>query len=91
MTQQLQSPEIEAMLSDPHVQEVVQKALMWVQFGHQVYFKWTCGGCGERAAADKPQALHTGWRHEECGYVTKTVDGELGFILIIRSGESAEE
>lgn len=71
------------MLRDPHVREVNLNAIEQVTAtGGQVYFKWTCGGCGERALANNPNSLHTSFKHEECGYTTRTEDGDLGFLLM---------
>ena len=75
--------EIDRMLTDAHVIEVVSKAQQVLEHGSEVYYKWTCRGCGERAIANQPNALRASWLHEDCGYITKTVDGDLGFLLVI--------
>ena len=74
--------EIEQMLSDPKTSDVIEKANSAIQRGCIVHFKWTCLGCGKRAIADEPNSLHASWLHTDCGVETRTVDGDLGFLLI---------
>lgn len=69
---------------DPHISEVLALANVQIAAGHIVLFKWTCKGCGERATSLEPNALHVGYLHEDCGYKTLTVDGDLGFMLVMR-------
>ena len=72
---------IEQMLADPKTRDVIDKAYLAIQRGCIVHFKWTCSSCGERAIADEPNSLHTSWLHTDCGVETRTVDGDLGFLL----------
>ena len=74
---------IEEMLLHAHVAEVWAKAQATPP-GSTVFFKWTCGGCGERVAADQDNTLHTSYLHTDCGYETRTVDGDLGFALLLK-------
>ena len=75
---------IHDMMADPHITDVFSKATEESSFGNSlIYFKWTCGGCGARAVADDPNSLYTLFKHDECGYTTKTVDGDLGFMLVL--------
>ena len=75
------------MLADPHVKRVNADAIEKTQMtGGKVYFKWTCGSCGERATCGKPNSLYCAFTHEDCGYTTKTIDGDLGFALIFPTG-----
>ena len=75
---------IDDLLADQHVREVREQALATPQ-SSVFYYKWTCGGCGKRAISDIPFMLNTSYRHVEegCGYETRTVDGDLGFLLLI--------
>jgi len=77
---------IREMMSDPHVKDVMSKADLLIQAGHDVYFKWTCGVCGERVMSEKPNILNTSYLHEDCGFETKTVEGDLGFLLVMKAG-----
>ena len=74
---------IEEMFLDPHVAEVWAKAQATPP-GSTVFWKWTCNGCGERAASDEENILHTSYKHSDCGYETRTVDGDLGFALLLQ-------
>lgn len=74
---------INRLLSDPHVSEVLGKADEAISQGGSVYFKWTCRGCGERATSEDRNGLHPAYLHEDCGYTTDTVDGDLGFVLVL--------
>ena len=71
---------IEEMLLNPHVAEVWAKAQATPP-NSTVFWKWTCGGCKERVASDEENILHTSYKHLDCGYETRTVDGDLGFAL----------
>ena len=74
---------IEEMLADPHVAEVVEKFQLRPA-NSTAYFKWTCGSCGERVTCDQPNSLFTSFIHEDCGYETRTQDGDLGFLLVMQ-------
>mgnify|MGYP003394617454 CR=1 FL=1 len=75
---------LETTLLDPHVREVMTKAEN-TPHGATIFWKWTCGGCGQRVASDEENTLHTSYKHTdpECRYETATVDGDLGFALLI--------
>lgn len=81
---------IENMLLDPHVLEVLTKAESTPE-GSTVYYKWTCQGCGERVTCDIPNSLYTSFLHVDCGYETLTVEGNLGFLLLIGEGWGEKE
>lgn len=60
--------------------------------GALTYFKWTCGGCGERVTANDPNTVLTKAKHEEkgdgtpCGYITDTTITGGNFMFILRAG-----
>lgn len=78
------------MMNDPHVMDVVRKANALIREGGTVYFKWTCQACGQRATCVEPNALHTSYLHEDCGAETKTINGDLGFLLVIKPKETPD-
>lgn len=73
---------IEEMFLDSHVAEVWAKVQNTPE-NSVVYYKWTCGGCGERVTSDQENSLFTSFIHLDCGHETKTVDGNLGFALLL--------
>ena len=75
------------ILQDKHVAEVLQRVLEVISRGGKVFFKWTCGGCRERAATEEVNTLHTSWVHEDCGYETATVNEDLGFFVVFSREE----
>lgn len=78
---------IEAMLLDPHIGEVLAKAQEVVAGGRAtIYYQWTCRGCGERVMCDDANSLYTSLTHLDCGYETPTIDGDLGFALLMKPG-----
>ena len=83
---------IRELLADQHVADVYAKAEYVMSLGNTVHFKWTCKGCGERVMCETPDSLFTSFIHEDCGYETRTIDGNLGFLMIakLNKGETNE-
>lgn len=81
---------LEKLLSDPHVMEVVERAHASREMGATVYFKWTCRGCGERATVNKANTLTASFIHEDCGYLTRAEDGDLGLLTIFTPGRRGQ-
>lgn len=79
---------IEEMLLDSYVLDVLSKANEYIKNGGKIFFKWTCKSCGERATSSESNGLHHSYSHDECGYTTKTIEGDLGFLLIVASGKN---
>ena len=76
-------------LNDPHITSVIEhasKALSTMQSipsTAEAWFlaKWTCVGCGERIVATEKNTWHMAWHHEDCGEITLTIDGNLGYLI----------
>ena len=85
-----QAKVISELYADPHTADVIAKADYVMSLGSTVFFKWTCGGCGERVTCSTPDTLFTSFAHEDCGYVTKTIDGNLGFLVVTELRENKD-
>lgn len=70
------------LMADPYIQDILNQAQDIIKRGGIVYFKWTCTGCGERVISDLSNELATSYKHEDCGHITETVYGNLGFLVI---------
>lgn len=62
-------------------------ALLEMDSGIDVFFKWTCRACGERCAFDKPNELYTRGQHEGCpvspGFVTDLKLHGCNFVVFV--------
>ena len=65
--------------TDAPLRDLAASAAKVIEEGGTVFFKWTCGGCGERVTSNEPNTFTTTCLHEEkadgsrCGYVTNTL------------------
>lgn len=65
-----------------------------VDRGCTTFWKWTCGGCGERVTANEPDTVLTMAMHEEkldgspCGFITDCTITGGNFMFIARLGKS---
>ena len=80
-----QEERIQEMLSDNHVQKVMEEAhLTMDQYPEvMIFYQITCGGCETRLTDDEPLGLAVDYRCDECDHVTRTVDGDLGHLGIM--------
>jgi len=53
------------------VQECIKRAEELMKNGATVFIKFTCGYCGSRQTFEKPNAMFTSGKCEECGNATK--------------------
>ena len=81
-TDEAENQRASVMLANPHVSEVFGKALEAMKNGLVIYYKWTCGNCHQRATADEVDSLYESYHHQDCGFTTMTVDGDLGFLAV---------
>ena len=56
--------------------------------GATILFKLTCQKCGDRFYATEPNGLYLYYTHEDCGYNTDTIDGDLGFSVLLGNWKS---
>ena len=80
-----QEKRIQEMLADNHVQKIMNEV---VEFRGQypevmIFYQVTCGRCETRLVDDDPLSLAVDYRCDECTYVTKTIEGNLGHIGIM--------
>lgn len=54
----------------PHLEGVVQQALIATSKGAAVHFQWTCLHCGARQTFEKPNVLHKRGQCEKCNGVS---------------------
>lgn len=54
-----------------------------------VFFKWTCGACGERVTTETPNVIYTSGEHQDCtvtpGFVTDT-KATGGNYMVMQAG-----
>lgn len=63
--------------------ETHAKAVVLIEAGATVYFKFTCASCGSRQTFDTPNLLYKEGSCEECGHVTDLEKDGCGFLIIM--------
>jgi len=63
--------------------EIAAKGKDLVDRGCDVFFKWTCVGCGARQVFDTPNVLYTQGKCEECGTITDLREHGGNYALAI--------
>lgn len=86
-----EDPKVAALLADRHITETIAKADAAREKGMAILFKWTCEGCGERATSGEVNDLYASYVHDDCGYETQTINGDLGFATILSLGANRNE
>jgi len=76
---------IAEMLSDKYIKEILGSAhLAKSQYpGTMIFYQITCGGCNIRLTDDAPMSLAVAYKCIECKHITKTVDGNLGYLDVL--------
>ena len=80
-----QEERIQEMLSDNHIQKIMNEVK---EFKDQypesmIFYQVTCGGCETRLVDNDPLSIAVDYRCDECDYVTKTIEGNLGHLSIM--------
>ena len=77
-----QEERIHEMLSDSHIKKVLAE----VKLTHNqypeiiIFYQITCGGCKTRLTDEDPICLAGDYECDKCKYVTKTINGNLGYL-----------
>lgn len=66
--------------------EVIAKADEMIAKGANVFFKFTCSGCGARQTFDVPNTAYETGRCEECGTVTNIREQGMNYMLHFGKG-----
>ena len=76
---------IKEMMSNNHVKTILDEAHAFKDQAPEtvIFYQITCGGCETRLTDDEPLGLAVDYRCDECEYVTRTVDGDLGHLGIM--------
>ena len=76
---------IKEMMSNDHVKEILDEVhSVKVQSPEIViFYQVTCGGCESRLTDEDPMYLAVDYRCDECDYITKTIDGDLGHLGVM--------
>jgi hypothetical protein len=80
-----QEERIKEMMSDGHVKEILDEATSLIVQAPEIVilYQVTCGGCESRLTDSDPMYLAVDYRCDECNYVTKTIDGNLGHLSVM--------
>jgi len=65
---------------DLTINELLERARMWIEAGWTVYFKFTCEKCGSRRTFTEPNTIYEYGKCEECGHITRIKKG--GFMVV---------
>jgi hypothetical protein len=80
-----QEERIQELSSDGHIQKIIQESHL-IKDQHPeaiIFYQITCGGCESRLTDDDPLSLAVDYQCDECDYVTRTVDGNLGHVSVV--------
>ena len=70
-------------MPDISLEEAERQANVLIDVGAQVFFKFTCRGCGSRQMFSVPNTLYPEGKCEECGFVTNLREHGVGYMLVI--------
>jgi len=76
---------IKEMLSDNHIKKMMDESHAFKDQAPEtlIFYQITCGGCEARLTDDIPLYLAVDYKCDECDYVTKTIDGNLGYLGVM--------
>jgi len=76
---------IKEMQSDKHVKKTIDESHSTKdQYPEAlIFYQITCGGCEARLTDNVPLYLAVDYKCDECNYVTKTIDGNLGYLGVM--------
>ena len=68
-----------------HALKILESADKHIAAGRDVYFKFTCLGCGARQTFELMNALFTEGKCEECGHISSCFDpaAKLNYLLVV--------
>ena len=78
--------------NDLHVTDLIKQmeALLRENPHVQLFVKWTCPNCGQRAMSAEPNVFHAqGYVHEDCGFLY--AGDYYGFMAAFTIGKEEED